>query len=103
MYTGKERRSKYDQNVYGTLLVEDSFRLGVFRVNPRIYDNENGFLEPAWIYDRRNKQYQKWRENFARVFVESEKGVRNGVPESELREAWHQWDSRNLLKGMYIG
>ncbi len=98
-WDGKDRRAKFDQNTYGTLSILDQVeRVGVFRVNPQIFAEENGFLAPAWIYDRRNKRYQEWKENQIRPHIR----IRPEDKE-KTRELFHKWDSRDLLEGMYVG
>ena len=97
--SGKDRRAKFDQNTYGTLSILDQVeRVGVFRVNPQIFAEKNGFSEPAWIYDRRNKRYQEWRENSIRPHIRI-----RPEDEEKTRGLFHTWDSRDLLEGMYVG
>ena len=97
--SGEDRRAKLDQNVYGRLSVLDQFKdIRVFRVNPRTFTGESTFLEPAWIYDRRDKEYQKWNESQVAFLLITAQGNKEN-----LRRILHKSGSRDLLEGMYVG
>ena len=105
VYTGKDRRSgedrraKLERNVYGRLSVLDQFKdIGVFRVNPWTFTGEKVFLEPAWIFDRRDKKYQEWNEDQLAHLIRTAPG-----DEENLRALFHKLGSRDLLEGMYVG
>ncbi len=97
--SGEDRRAKLERNVYGRLSVLDQFKdIGVFRVNPRIFTGENSFMEPAWIYDRRDKKYQEWKEDQIASLLRTNPG-----DEEKFRTMFHKLGSRDLLEGMYVG
>ena len=97
--SGEDRRDKFDRNVYGRLSVLDQFKdIGVFRVNPRTFTGEKVFLEPAWVYDRRDKNYQEWNEDQLARLIRTTQGN-----EENLRAMFHNLGSRDLLEGMYVG
>lgn len=104
-WDGEERRARFDHNAYARITSGDNFSdIGVFRVSPKIYKENNGFCEPAWIYDRRDKRYKDWRDAYLEREIEAIiKGAEGDLPESKVREIIHQWDSSDLLEGMHIG
>ena len=104
-YTGeeqrvaKERRAEFDQNNYGRLSTDHFSDIGVFKVNPEIFIEKNGFMEPAWIFDRRDKKYQEFQEHHIAAHIR----ISPDQNETEIRKFYHDLDNRDLLKGMYVG
>ena len=93
----KDRRRMYDLNSYGTLTTDvGDFR--VFRISPKVFAEDNGFLTEAFIYDRRDERYKKFRNQEAEHLA-----LIGNRDVNATKEVVRKWGNSDLIEGIYVG